>query len=53
MDQNVGAFRNDHSRKMRVAEMWMLRWTSGYNLRDRIRNENLIKGLAAAYIEDK
>ena len=46
-------FRKDHIRKMRVAEMRMLRWMSGHILRDRIRNEDIRKGLGVANIEKK
>lgn len=47
------AFKNDHRKKMGVAEMRMLRWMSGYTLRDRIRNDNIRKELGVANIENK
>ena len=38
---------------MGVAEMRMLRWISGQTLRDRIRNEDVRKGLAITNIKEK
>lgn len=45
------AFRKDHSRKTRVAEMWMLQWMSRHTLRDIIRNKD-IRNLGASNIEE-
>ena len=47
------AIKKQHVQKMSVAEMRMLRWSCGYTLRDRIRNESIRTKLEVAPIEDK
>ena len=46
-------FGQNHIRKMGIAEIRMLRWTSLHTLTDRILNEDIIKGLRVANIEKK
>ncbi|KAH0460041.1 hypothetical protein IEQ34_010704 [Dendrobium chrysotoxum] len=42
-----------HNTKLCVAEMRMLRWMSGFTLRDRIRNEHIREKVGVAPVEDK
>ncbi|PKU64467.1 ataxia telangiectasia mutated family protein [Dendrobium catenatum] len=42
-----------HNTKLSVAEMRMLRWMSGFTLRDRIRNEHIREKVGVAPVEDK
>ncbi|KAH0465637.1 hypothetical protein IEQ34_005740 [Dendrobium chrysotoxum] len=42
-----------HNTKLCVAEMRMLRWMSGFILRDRIRNEHIREKVGVAPVEDK
>ncbi|KAH0451292.1 hypothetical protein IEQ34_018591 [Dendrobium chrysotoxum] len=42
-----------HNSKLSVAEMRMLRWMSGFTLRDRIRNEHIREKVGVAPVEDK
>ncbi|KAH0469003.1 hypothetical protein IEQ34_002235 [Dendrobium chrysotoxum] len=42
-----------HNTKLSVAEMRMLRWMSGFTLRDRIRNEYIREKIGVAPVEDK
>ncbi|KAH0461941.1 hypothetical protein IEQ34_009516 [Dendrobium chrysotoxum] len=42
-----------HNSKLSVAEMRMLRWMSGFTLRDRIRNEHIREKVGVALVEDK
>ena len=35
------AFKKNHSRKMGVANKWILQWMSGHNTRDRFRNKDI------------
>ncbi|KAI0497184.1 hypothetical protein KFK09_020406 [Dendrobium nobile] len=39
--------------KVSVAEMRMLRWISGFTLRDRIQNEHRREKIGVALVEDK
>nr|XP_009765599.1 PREDICTED: uncharacterized protein LOC104217141 [Nicotiana sylvestris] len=45
--------KNSHVQKMKVAEMRMLRWISGYTRRDKIRNEAIRDKVGVASVEDK
>ena len=45
------AFRKDHNRKMKAAEMRIFRWMSGHTLKDRSQNEDIRKSLGIANIE--
>lgn len=49
------AFRKVQSRKMRVTEMQMLRWMSGYTytLRDKIRYKDIRQGFEVANIKEE
>ncbi|KAH0466342.1 hypothetical protein IEQ34_006445 [Dendrobium chrysotoxum] len=42
-----------HNSKLSVAEMRMLRWMSGFTLRDRIQNEHIREKVGVAPVEDK
>ncbi|KAI0489432.1 hypothetical protein KFK09_029275 [Dendrobium nobile] len=42
-----------HNTKLSVAEMRMLRWMSGFTLRDRIQNEHIREKVGVAPVEDK
>ncbi|KAI0530470.1 hypothetical protein KFK09_000014 [Dendrobium nobile] len=42
-----------HNTKLSVAKMRMLRWMSGFTLRDRIRNEHIREKVGVAPVEDK
>ncbi|KAH0462579.1 hypothetical protein IEQ34_010154 [Dendrobium chrysotoxum] len=42
-----------HNSKLSVAEMRMLRWMSGFTLRDKIRNELIHEKVGVAPVEDK
>ncbi|KAI0501450.1 hypothetical protein KFK09_016395 [Dendrobium nobile] len=42
-----------HNIKLNVLEMRMLRWMSGFTLRDRIRNEHILEKVRVALVEDK
>ncbi|KAH0433681.1 hypothetical protein IEQ34_026974 [Dendrobium chrysotoxum] len=42
-----------HNTKLCVAEMRMVRWMSGFTLRDRIRNEHIHEKVGVAPVEDK
>ncbi|KAH0455515.1 hypothetical protein IEQ34_015547 [Dendrobium chrysotoxum] len=42
-----------HNTKLCVAEMRMLKWMSGFTLRDRIRNEHIREKVGVAPVEDK
>ncbi|KAI0494972.1 hypothetical protein KFK09_025118 [Dendrobium nobile] len=42
-----------HNTKLSVAEMRMLRWMSGFTLRDRLRNEHIREKVGVAPVEDK
>ncbi|PKU83277.1 ataxia telangiectasia mutated family protein [Dendrobium catenatum] len=42
-----------HNTKLSVAEMRMLRWMSGFTLRDRIRNEHIREKVGVAPVEYK
>ncbi|KAI0488726.1 hypothetical protein KFK09_028565 [Dendrobium nobile] len=42
-----------HNTKLSVAEMRMLRWMSGFTLRDTIRNEHIREKVGVAPVEDK
>ncbi|KAI0511545.1 hypothetical protein KFK09_012175 [Dendrobium nobile] len=42
-----------HNTKLSVAEMRMLKWMSGFTLRDRIRNEHIREKVGVAPVEDK
>ncbi|KAL0906290.1 hypothetical protein M5K25_024773 [Dendrobium thyrsiflorum] len=42
-----------HNIKLSVAEMRMLRWMSGFTLRDRMRNEHIREKVGIAPVEDK
>ena len=47
------AFKKEHSMKMGVAEMRMLRWMCGHTRRDKIRNEDIRMKLGVTDIKDK
>jgi len=45
--------KNSHIKKMRVAEMRMLRWMYEYTRRDRISNETIQHKVGVALVADK
>ena len=53
---NAGQLKNNKKQqehKMDVAEMKMLRWMSGYTIRDRIRNDYIRERVGVAPISEK
>ncbi|KAM7524737.1 hypothetical protein LguiA_014639 [Lonicera macranthoides] len=47
------AVKSQHENKLNVAEMRMLRWMSGKNRKDRIRNDTIREGVEVALITEK
>jgi hypothetical protein len=47
------AAKTQHTHRMKVAEMRMLRWICGYTIKDKIRNEVIRQKLNVAPIDEK
>ncbi|KAF3684245.1 Tyrosine aminotransferase, partial [Capsicum annuum] len=45
--------KNSHVKKLKVAEMWMLRWMCGLTRGDKVRNETVREKVGVASVEDK
>ena len=53
MVRSVGANKKQHTQKISVAEMRMLRWMYGKTRMDKVRNEDIRSLVEVAPIEDK
>ncbi|KAF3618668.1 adenylate kinase family-like protein [Capsicum annuum] len=51
--QSVGQLRNSTSKKLKVAEMRMLRWMCGQTRKDRVRNATIREKVGVTLVEDK
>ena len=47
------AFRLDHRGKMGVGKMYILRYMNKHTLRDKVRNEDIRKGLGVVSIDEE